>query len=86
MFAEIHVNANPGLQVNEKGFSLVVIFVVLELLAPERNVISKPSYLGMPTIHSAASIVSGERSLTIVGKKKINSKRQRAEILGADLQ
>ena len=65
---------------------MVVIFVVLELLAPERNVISKPSYLGMPTIHSAASIVSGERSLTIVGKKKINSKRQRAEILGADLQ
>ena len=65
---------------------MVVIFVVLELLAPERNVISKPSYLGMPTIHSAASIVSGERSLTIVGRKKINSKRQRAEILGADLQ
>ena len=30
MFAEIHVNANPGLQVNQKGFSLVVIFVVLD--------------------------------------------------------
>ena len=30
MFAEIHVNANPGLQVNQKGFSLVVILVVLD--------------------------------------------------------
>ena len=38
---------------------MVVIFVVSELLAPERNVVNQV----MPTIHSAASSGSGERSI-----------------------
>ena len=38
---------------------MVLIFVVSELLAPERNVVNQV----MPTIHSAASSGSGERSV-----------------------